>query len=322
MSVYKIGRNSKKKVTLVGINTLIKVYILIMMKITQAFLYLTIGFLFSCSSPQNKKNNEEKQVITVSILPLQTFIEEIAGNDFEINVLLPPGASPADFTLVPSQLKNIARSEIWFRIGYIGFEYSWRDKIEQANRNMKVVNLSEGLDLISDEHLPSGEKSSTGGINPHTWLSPSLVKQMSGSITNELILLNPGKKSKYQANLEQFVEKIDELDAEIRTVLKDFEGRRFIMFHPSLSYFAREYGLIQYSLEPGGKEPTPHRMAALVDFAKKENIGVIYIQSDLDRSQARVFAEEINGKVVQMWPLNPEWFENLREITESLASHL
>jgi zinc transport system substrate-binding protein len=283
-------------------------------------IFLT-ALLFACGSQKNKNVAEEKPVVTVSILPLKTFVEQIAGNDFKINVLLPPGASPADFTLIPSQLKDISRSEVWFRIGYIGFEYSWKEKIEQANRNMKVVNLSEGLDLITDEYLPAGGKSSTGGINPHTWLSPTLVKQMAGRITEELLLLNPEKKEEYQENLNRFVQKVDELDAEIRTALKDFEGRQIILFHPSLSYFAREYGLVQYSLEPGGKEPTPQRMAALVDFAKKEDIGVIYIQSDLDRSQARVFAEEIDGKIVEMWPLNPEWFDNLMEITDLLIQH-
>jgi zinc transport system substrate-binding protein len=85
--------------------------------------------------------------------------------------------------------------------------------------------------------------------------------------------------------------------------------------------FPCAYGLIQYSLEPDGKEPTPRRMAALVDFAKKEDIGVIYIQSDLDKSQARVFAEEINGEVVEMWPLNPKWFDNLRDITGLLIKY-
>jgi zinc transport system substrate-binding protein len=291
------------------------------MKITHAVLVLVTGFLFSCCAPKARNNNGEKPVVTVSILPLKSFVEEIAGNDFEINVLLPPGSSPADFTLVPSQLKDITRSKIWFRIGYIGFEYSWREKIEQANLNMKVVNLSEELDLISDETLPSGEKSKLAGINPHTWLSPTLVKQMAARITEELVLLNPEKKEEYQENLSRFVNRIDELDAEIRTELKDFEGRQFILFHPSLSYFAREYGLVQYSLEPGGKEPTPQRMAALVDFAKAHDIRVIYIQSDLDREQARVFAEEINGKVVQMWPLNPAWFENLLEISRLLTDN-
>ena len=304
-----------------GNNRINQVYILNMIKITQIILALTFGFLLSCNFTKKRNNNEEKPVVTVSILPLKTFVEKIAGNDFEVNVLLQPGSSPADFTLIPSQMKNIAHSEVWLRIGHIGFEYSWKEKIEQANRNMKVVNLAEGLDLISDEHLPSGEKSKLAGINPHTWLSPALVKQMASSITEELLLLNPEKKSEYQENLTRFVQKIDELDSEIRATLKDFEGRQFIMFHPSLSYFAREYGLVQYSLEPGGKEPTPQRLAALVDFAREEDIRAIYIQSDFDREQARVFAEEIDGEVVQMWPLNPAWFDNLKEITKLLTEH-
>ncbi len=292
-----------------------------MFNVIKTLVIILTAMLFACGSQKGKNEVEEKPVVTVSILPIKTFVEEIAGNDFEINVLLQPGSSPADFTLIPSQLKNISRSEVWFRIGYIGFEYSWKDKIEQANRKMKVENLSEGLDLITDEYLPSGEKSSTGGINPHTWLSPTLVKQMAGRIAEELAVLNPEKKQEYEKTLSQFIEKINEMDAEIRNKLENFEGRQIILFHPSLSYFAREYGLIQYSLEPGGKEPTPQRMAALVDFARKENIRAIYIQSDFDREQARVFAEEIDGEVVEMWPLNPEWFENLRSITELLIRH-
>jgi zinc transport system substrate-binding protein len=292
-----------------------------MLNTAKTLVILLTAILFACGSQKNKNRNSEKPVVTVSILPIKTFVEEIAGNDFEINVLLAPGASPADFTLVPSQLKDIVRSEVWFRIGYIGFEFSWKEKIEQANRNMKVVNLSEGLDLITDEYLPSGKKSSTGGINPHTWLSPTLVKQMAANITEELVLLNPEKEEEYRENLSRFVQKVEALDAEIRAALKPYKGRQIILFHPSLSYFAREYGLVQYSLEPGGKEPTPQRMAALVDFAQKEDIGVIYIQSDFDRNQARVFAEEIDGEVVEMWPLNPEWFDNLREITGLLIKH-
>lgn len=283
-------------------------------------LIVAVAFLISCHSG-NKRESEEKQVVTVSILPLKTFVEKIGGDDFKVNVLLPPGASPADFTLIPSQLKDIANSEVWFRIGYIGFEYSWREKIEQANRNMKVADLSEGLDLISDEYLPSGKKSNTGGINPHTWLSPMLVKQMAERITGELSLLNPEKKTEYEQNFNRFAKEIEQLDNKIRNALKDYRGRQFILFHPSLSYFAREYGLIQYSLEPGGKQPTPQRMADLVDFAKKEDIRVIYIQSDLDREQARVFAEEIDGEVLEMWPLNPAWEENLLEITDILTEH-
>ena len=97
-----------------------------MKKIILIFIVTTI--LFSCNPGKTKKEETGKKVITVSILPQKIFVEKIAGDDFEVNVLIPTGASPAAYTLLPSQLKEISKSVIWFRIGYIGFEYSWKEK--------------------------------------------------------------------------------------------------------------------------------------------------------------------------------------------------
>jgi len=281
--------------------------------------FIILPFLFSCHSRKGSDTDSGKEVITVSILPQRTFVEKIAGDDFEVNVLIPPGASPAAYTLLPSQLKDIARSEVWFRMGYIGFELSWKEKIEQANKNMQVVDLSRGLDLISTEPAKSGAKSDGRGVDPHLWLSPSLVKQIARRMATVLSELKPERKEAYQANLEQFEEEIDRLDGEIKNMLNDYGGRTFITFHPSLSYYAREYGLVQHSLESGGKEPTPQHLTEVVLLAREEGIDVIYIQSEFDREHARVFAEEIDGRIIEVWPLNPDWAENLLEMTRILA---
>ncbi len=277
---------------------------------------LSALILASCSGNKQPKSNDSARVITVSILPERTFVQKITGNDFEINVLIPPGSSPAAYSLLPSQMKDIARSDIWFRIGYIGFEHSWKDKIEQANTAMKVVNISEGLDLIAEEEEQHGDHVHLEGVDPHTWLSPRLVKQMAKIILDEVSVMKPERKEFYQANYEKFIAECDQLDAEIKTKLEPYKGKKIIVFHPSLSYYAREYGLEQYSLESGGKEPTPAHMKSVVDVANLENLRVIYIQSEFDREHARVFADEINGKVVEVWPLNPEWAGNLRKMTD------
>lgn len=271
-------------------------------------------FLFSCNSKKTK-TPQMANVVTVSILPQKTFVEKIAGDDFAINLLIPPGSSPAAYTLLPSQLKAIAKSAVWFRIGYIGFEYSWKEKIAQANSNMKVVDLSEGLDLIAETETQHGDHVHMEGVDPHVWLSPRLVKQMAQKIVDELSALKPENSEKYKANYLDFVKEIDLLDTEIGNKLKDYQGRKIIVFHPSLSYYARDYGLDQYSLETGGKEPTPQQLARVVDMAKAENIRVIYIQSEFDRDHARVFAEEIDGEIIQVNPLNPKWKDNLMEMT-------
>jgi len=280
------------------------------------FLLSTALILASCGGNKGTKSDESKEVITVSILPERTFVQKIAGDDFEINVLIPPGSSPAAYTLLPSQLKDIARSAIWFRIGYIGFEHSWKDKIEQANTKMKVVNLSEGLDLIAEEEEQHGDHVHLEGVDPHTWLSPRLVKEMAKTIRDEVTAMKPERKEFYEANYKKFIQECDQLDAEIKSKLEPYQGRKIIVFHPSLSYYAREYGLDQYSLESGGKEPTPAHLKSVVDVANKENLRVIYIQSEFDREHARVFADEIKGKIVEVWPLNPDWADNLRKMTD------
>lgn len=286
------------------------------------WMIISAVFLFSCNSTQTKKREtNEKKVITVSILPEKTFVEKISGDDFEVNVLIPPGASPAAYTLLPSQLKDIANSTVWFRMGYIGFEYSWKEKIEQANLNMQVVDLSEGLDLVTSDNEQHGDHIHMNGVDPHIWLSPVLVKQFAKRIADVLTELNPEKGPDYNVNYLKFVKEIDQLNIHIKNKLKDYEGQKIIVFHPSLTYFARDYGLDQHALEPGGKETTPQHMAKLVDLAKLENIKVIYIQSEFDKDHARVFAEEIDGEVIQVNPLAPAWADNLMEVTQIMVDN-
>lgn len=275
-----------------------------------------IVLMASCTSPGTKNENQSSQVITVSILPQKTFVEKIAGKDFDIQVLVPEGASPETYTLLPSQLKQISRSAAWFMIGHIGFELSLQDRIKELNRNMVVVDQSKGLNLIRGAEEQHGDHTHPGGVDPHIWLSPRMVKQMVVQITETLSEINPEKSSEYKVNQQKFIKEIDQLDAKIRNSLKDYQGRSFITFHPSLSYFARDYGLVQYSLENEGKEPTAQHLARVVDLARKEKIKSIYIQNEFDIDHAKVFAEEIKGKIIEVRPLSPEWEDNLLILTQ------
>lgn len=289
----------------------------------KAILLFTIPvLLFACNAKKDRSDSQSKSVVTVSIIPQKTFVEKIAGSDFDINVLIPPGASPATYTILPSQLKSISRSLVWFRIGHIGFEYSWKDKIGQANKNMLIVDLSQGIDLIADMHEQHGDHIHIDGIDPHIWLSPELVKKMSLRIAEVLIELNPDKKDIYTENYRKFKQEIEQLDMDIKNALKEYKGRHFLTFHPSLGYYAREYGLIQHSLESDGKEPTPQHMASIVKLARQNNIRVIFIQEEFDSDHARVFAEEIDGNIIKVSPLSPDWAGNLLKLTNTIIDNL
>jgi len=260
-----------------------------------------------------------KSKILVTILPEKSFIENISGNDFDITVLVPPGANPATYSLSPSQLVDIVKAAVWFKIGYTGFELSWSEKIRQVHPEMKIVDLSEGLELISGK--PEENTAFSAGVDPHTWLSPKRVKKMAAQMLNNLILLNPTNAENYKSGYQQFLNEIDTTDAQVIQILNKSRSKKFITFHPSLSYFAKDYGLVQLSLEEGGKEPTSANLAYLAKTARQEGIGTIFIQSDFDKEFANTFAKEINGRIIQIWPLNPEWSNNLVSIARLLSEN-
>ena len=277
-------------------------------------LYILIFIFGGCSYKPG--NTSGKQKILVTILPEKSFIEKIAGTDFDIIVLVPQGANPSVYSLLPSQMVDITRATAWFRIGYVGFELSSVDRIKEVNSGMKIIDLSSELEIIS--RRPLQNPVTRAGSDPHTWLSPENVQTMAFQITKELVLINPSKEKDYMSALQRFTDEIRVTNDSISFLLKGIKGKKFITYHPSLTYFARDYGLIQFSLEEGGKEPSPAHMTLLTETAKQEGIQTIYIQSDFDKELARTFADEINGKIVRIWPLNPAWSENLISIARAL----
>jgi zinc transport system substrate-binding protein len=96
-----------------------------------------------------------------------------------------------------------------------------------------------------------------------------------------------------------------------------------MIFHPSLSYFARQYNLEQISIEFEGKEPSPSNLKQSIDLAKKAGLKAILIQKEFDVENARIIADEIGGSVVQINPLAENWASNLLDMAEkiSLSSH-
>lgn len=294
-----------------------------------------IAFLVLITSCVNtNKPNESKPEITVSILPQEYFVRQIAGDYFKINIMIPQGASPATYEPTPAQLAALSKSKLYLRIGYTGFELAWMDKLSAINTHMKIYNLADNIDLImenSSQGMHSEGNRSTsdneqehhhGGIDPHVWLSPKNVRIIAGNIYDALETNYPEQEKEFRENYTAFLTRIDSLDNYIKEQLSGLSSYSFFTYHPSLSYFARDYGLNQYPLELGGKTPSAGYMKMLVDSGKKNNIGVVFLQMQFDQKNAEVLANEIGAEIVQMNPLDPEWFEQMKFITRKLKENL
>jgi zinc transport system substrate-binding protein len=93
-----------------------------------------------------------------------------------------------------------------------------------------------------------------------------------------------------------------------------------MIYHPALSYFARDYGLHQISIEEGGKEPSPAHLKEIIEVCKTEKVRIVFIQPEFDRRNAEVMAKETGTRIVPINPLSYNWEEEMIKIAKELAA--
>jgi zinc transport system substrate-binding protein len=202
-------------------------------------------------------------------------------------------------------------------------------KMESSNPNMRIVDLSDGFDLSHVEAIPCTHDHGDDdhnhhhhGVDPHIWLNPPMVKEMVESIARELRQLLPESSDTIRAREKRLVAEIDSLDNYITDKLKHFENRKFLLFHPALTWYAYNYNLEQIVIEVHGKEPSPSKMREIIDRVKKENIRVVLIQNEFPFERAKVIAQETNAEIVQIKPLDYNWLPNMFALTDVLEKAL
>ncbi len=248
----------------------------------------------------------------VSIPPQKTFLKAIGGDKIDVTVMVMPGNSPHIYEPKPSQMKDIAKADLYFAIG-VEFENVWLDRFKSINKSLIIIDTDKGIDKIStgkDKH---------GNRDQHIWLSPTNVKIISKNMYEAIAKADPTNKEYYKKRLNSFLSHIDKTDEKIRSLLKG-KGKRFMVFHPSWSYFAKEYGLVQVPIEKEGKQPKPKELMILIKRAKEQNISAIFTSPEFSDEVAKQIAKELGVPVVKISPLAENWSENLIKFTESLVN--
>jgi len=281
------------------------------------FCFLIVVFVISCG--QQRSDTGEK-IITVSISPFKYFVEEIAHNDFKINVMVPSGADPHTYEPVPDQINQLRKSVAYISNGYLGFEMTWLGRFYETNRTMKRLSLGDKIDPIVSGHHHEGEH--VEGADPHYWVSPKCAFIMASSVKEFLVSLNPLHKQEYETNYQVLVLKIQEVDNKARELFSGMQNKSFMIYHPNLAYVARDYGLEEIPVEFEGKEPPPSRMKDLIDRARKDNLKIIFVQREYDTKNAKAIAGEIGAEIKIIDPLSENWQKATMDIIEAINKSL
>lgn len=277
------------------------------------FSLLIAGFLSACS-PQPAS---QEKTLYVSILPIRSLVKEIVGEDFRIEVLVPPGASPETFEPTPRQFIGLNEAQLVFNVGLLEFETALLDKIEDRT---KIVDLSRGIVRIEGSCAHAGRNGSdhAHGVDPHVWTSPRALQRMAEN-AYEAIHARWPDSAKYTANHARLQEELRQLDLRTAEKIARSGIRYFIIYHPALTYYARDYGLRQEAVEADGKEPSAKRLTALIRQARKDDIGRILYQSQFPVSVVETIARDIGAECTEIDPLREDAIANIDSITDLIV---
>jgi len=270
----------------------------------------------------------DKPTVFVSIVPQKFFVEQIAKDMVDVQVMVEPGANPHIYEPRPAQMAAISKTKIYFAIG-VTFEKAWLKKLASANPKMRIVHTEHGIQKMpmaahhhDEEKDHKRESHDHGTLDPHIWLSPPLVMVQARNILTALQEADPSNHSVYEANYKAFLTMLVDLDGELRDILAGKRGLQFIVFHPAWGYFAHAYGLKQVPIEIEGKEPKPAQLKELIEHARKHQIKVVFVQPQFSSKSAEQVAKEIGGQVAFVDPLALNWADNLREVATKFKAVL
>ena len=280
------------------------------------FLYLIIlcVILAGCKGTPQKQADSGKAsrtekpavTVTVTISPYKYFVDQIAKGKVDVNVMVSNGNNPETYEPYAQQMMELSKSALYLKVGSIGFEQTWMKKLQDNAPDMKVIDTSVGI---------KPAKTPGGNIDPHVWMSCSNARIIASNILKALCELEPKNKAFFEKNYQSLLSIIDKRDSTIKESFKKDPDlvRKFVIYHPILTYFARDYQLEQLAIEEEGREPSASQLKSLIERARKEKIKFCLIQAEFANRNTTTFINESHTKPMDINPLQGDWNRAMQE---------
>jgi zinc transport system substrate-binding protein len=192
----------------------------------------------------------EVKVLT-SIKPLQLIAAAVQDGVAIPEVLLPPGASPHNYALRPSDVRKVQSVDLLYWIGpdmegFLPRVLGGRSLPSVAVQDLPGLKLrhfgadnhshAEEADEHDHDHRP-------GSLDAHLWLSPVNARVIADKMAADLSAADPANAQRYQSNAKAFDARLDALDQRLKKRLANVEGKPYFVFHEAFDYFEDAYGL-------------------------------------------------------------------------------
>ena len=210
-----------------------------------------------------------------------------------------------DYQLTPQDLKTLENADILVVNG-AGME-SFLDSIISQYPNLKIINATEGLDLLEDDthSHDHDEHDHDHEYNAHVWVSVTGNIEEVKNISSQLENLDPENKASYEANANTYIAKLEDLKSEMHEELDNLPNRDIITFHEAFPYFAEEFnlniaGVIE--IEPDS-EPSAKEIENIINTVKEKNIKALFTEPQYSSKVAETIAVETGATVYELDPI-------------------
>lgn len=287
-----------------------------MRKICSVFLSVLLSAVFlSCTSSESAK-----PMLTVSIQPQKWLLDRIVGDKFEVSALLSTGTNPETFDPAMNQLADMQKSRAYFTVGSIAFEQASIEKIRDNFPDLKIYNTSLNIEKLhgTHGHCHTDGDGHTDDSDPHVWVSVRNMKIMASDMYRYICEIDPENKSYYRNNFSKLSKQLKSMDDSISSMLKEKKNVSFLVWHPSLSYFAHDYGLHQISIETEGKEVSPKQFKQKLQEATRLSPKVFFAQKEYDTEQSTRISSLVGTRIVPISLMSYDWDKQLYAIAKAL----
>lgn len=263
-------------------------------KVSISLLLIFTLLLTACGGDNNDISEKIKVVSSFTII--SDMAEQIGGDLVDVYNLVPTGTDPHEYEAMPDDIKAATDGDILFyngmnlEGGQTGWFFKMVDSVNQKEEN--IFNLNEGVD---PKYL-AGEDGRDEEINPHSYLDPKIGIKMAGNLKDALIKIDPDNKEIYEKNTEEYLERLNEIDARYTNVINGLpeERRILVTSERAFQYMTESYDLREaYIWEIDTEElGTTEQIKGLIDTLEKEQPPVLFLESNVDPKPLETVSNE------------------------------
>ncbi|MFM1514944.1 metal ABC transporter substrate-binding protein [Helcococcus ovis] len=254
--------------------------------------------LVGCAGNNKNTFGEKKLKVVASFFPPYDLAKKIGGDKIKLRNLTQTGDAHSYEPNI-QDMQDIHNSDLLI-INGAGFE-GWADQVIESQSDLKVLNLSKGMELIKVSDVDSKSKNENDNkvdYDPHTWMNPSYTIKMLKKIKDKFVELDPKNKDFYENNYKKYNEEFLKLIKEHDELLAKYKGKSFVAPHAAFNYVTGGV-LNQVAIEGinSVSEPNAARLKEIVEEMKKNNISTVFYEYKKSDKIAKAIANEIGGDV-------------------------